>query len=204
MTTNIPHYDWFPVVSTLAGVIVAGFISFFLNKWNFARDRDEKRRAAAMQIGAQLRSWLIDTIRVFRDHHVFYQPDPNEEPGDPYNYYFPTPSDIPPFPFADNLDQISRLKSGFAETVFLLVEKKSRAEHEARVTAETNDYERAAEEFEPLIAAVWFDCLKIYKSMAKELSWSQEVITSAELAEMTERATPKPREENADFLQATE
>jgi hypothetical protein len=208
MTTNAsPDHEllsWLPVVSTLAGVIVGGLISFFINKWNFERDRDNKRRAAAMQIAAQLRSWLVDTMRKFRDHSVFEQPDPNEEQGSPYSYRFPVPSDIPEFPFADKLDQISLLESKYAEAVFLLVEKKSHAEHLAYITAEVDTYEEASGVFEQAIATVWLECLQVYKSMAKSVSWSKEVVTASELADMTESAAPKPREQNADIFEVIE
>src|SRR6202012_3725577 len=124
----------------------------------------------------------------------FYQPDPEEVAGDPYGYYFPTPSDIPAFPFADDLDRIAQLSSADAETVFALVQKKSSAEREAAIAAELVDYERAAEVFEPLIAQVWLDGLAVYQRLAAPLAWRKDVVAADELADMCQRAVPKSQQ----------
>jgi len=68
-------------------------------------------------------------------------PDPNEEPGNPYGYHFPTPSDIPSFPFATALNNISLLRSSEAEKLFLVMEQRRNVEKNASVTAHLDDHE---------------------------------------------------------------
>jgi len=193
---------WLGIIGTLGGVVIGGFVTYFVNRWKFEQERDDRQRVAAMQIAAQLQIWLVETMRTFRDHHVFYQPDPEEDPGDPHGYFFPTPGDIPPFSFADDLDRIAQLKNADAERVFRLVQKRASAEREARITAEIEDYEEAAEIFQPLIAQLWLESLGIYQALTEPLLWGADVVTAGELADMHRRAAPKPAAPVNDELAA--
>ena len=179
------------IIGTLAGVLLGGCISLFASWQNFHRERLATQRIATMQIASQLRRWLVDTSRTFRDHPVLYQPDPDEDPGDPHGYHFPTPSDIRDFPFATTPDRIAELRSKDAERLFDLIEQRRSAERHAVLTAEVEDYESAAQEFEPLIAQLYLDCISLYSDLAKQVGWNPQTVGVDELNDMKQRASPK-------------
>ncbi|MGD0864655.1 MAG: hypothetical protein ABSA49_03755 [Rhizomicrobium sp.] len=180
----------------LWGAIVGGGIAFATQRLQFRHSVGEQRRVATMQIASQIRLWLIETMRVFREQPIFDQPDPNSDPNDPYGYYFPTPSDIPAFPFADALERISLLRSDDAENLFNLIERRLNAEKEASLTAWVDDHEAASDLFEAKIADIYIDCSAIYCKLAKKVGWTREVITDEELDEMRKRARPKAEASN--------
>ena len=181
--------DWLTAVNSLASAVIGGAMTLFIGERAFRRDRKDKQHIATMQVAVQLRMWLIDTMRTFRDHEVFYQPDPNDD-GSPYGYYFPTPADIPKFPFADSLERVSQLNSSNAQSVFGLIELRAKAERSAYVTAEVRDYEEAADDFQQGICGVWLKALEVYQVIAKEVAWQSDVVTDAELADMKKMAEP--------------
>jgi hypothetical protein len=187
---------WFAIIGTIVGAAATWFIGWR----NARRERVERQRVTAMQIAAQLRLWLIETVRAFQDHPILYEPDPNQDPGDPYGYFFPAPSDIPPFPFNDALERISSLPSADAQSLFNLIERRLEAERQARVTSWSNDNDEAAELFERLIAEVFLEGLAIYKRLAEQVSWTLDVIHAEAVTEMRERATPPKREPAQDPL----
>jgi hypothetical protein len=181
--------DWLTAVNSLASAVIGGAMTLFIGERAFRRDRKDKQHIATMQVAVQLRMWLIDTMRTFRDHEVFHQPDPNDD-GSPYGYYFPTPSDIPKFPFADSLERVSQLNSSNAQSVFGLIELRAKSERSASVTAEVLDFEEAADDFQRGICEVWLRALDVYQVIAKEVAWQSDVVTDAELADMKKMAEP--------------
>jgi hypothetical protein len=171
----------------LWGAIVGGSIAYVTQRLNFRHSLGEQRRVAAMQIASQIRVWLIETNRVFEDP-ARYEPDPNSDPNDPYGYYFPTPSDIPAFPFAAAPERISVLDNANAQSLFDLFERRMIAESKARVAADTHDFEYAATIFEPRIAQVYLDCLAVYSKLAKQVGWTGDVLSKTTIEEMRQRA----------------
>jgi hypothetical protein len=181
--------DWFTALNSLVSAIVGGALTLFIGERAFRRERNDKQHTATMQIAVQLRMWLIDTMREFRDHEVFNRPDPTDD-GSPYGYYFPTPSDIQKFPFADSLERVSQLSSTNAQLVFGLIELRANAERSAYVAAEVLDYEEAAKRFERDICDVWLKTLNTYRVLAKEVSWQLEVVTETEFKDMKALTEP--------------
>lgn len=171
----------------LWGAIVGGSIAYVTQRLNFRHSLGEQRRVAAMQIASQIRVWLIETNRVFEDP-ASYQPDPNTDPNDPYSYHFPTPGDIPDFPFAAVPERISVLENADAQRLFNLFEQRMIAENEARFAADTHDFEYAATIFEPRIAQVYLDCLAVYSKLAKQVGWTGDVLSKTKIEEMRKRA----------------
>ena len=102
--------DWMTALNSLTSAVIGGTMTLVIGERAFRRDRKDKQNIATMQVAVQLREWLIDTMRTFRDHDVFHQPDPNDD-GSPYGYYFPTPTDIPRFAFADSLERGAAITS---------------------------------------------------------------------------------------------
>jgi hypothetical protein len=181
--------DWLTALNSLASAALGGTMALVISERAFQRDRKDKQSVATMQVAVQLREWLIDTMRTFRDHDVFYQPDPNDD-GSPYGYYFPTPTDITRYPFADSLERVSQLSSKNAQSVFGLIESRAKAERSAYVTAELLDYEDAADDFQRGICGVWLQALEVYQVLAKEVRWQADVVTDDELADMKKMAEP--------------
>lgn len=185
----------------LWGALVAGGIAYAIQRLNFKHSVGEQRRVATMQIASQIRTWLIGTSRVFQEQSIRHQPDPNTDPNDPSGYFFPEPSDIPAFPFADALERISSLHSDDAQSLFNLIEQRWSAENEAELTWYTSDKEDAATVFEPLIAQVYLDCSDVYSKLAKQVGWVTVVVPERELADMRKIAARahETRELRADL-----
>jgi len=151
--------------------------------WQSRRERKEHRRVATTEIALQLRFWLSGTM------HKFYEASTQQPPNDfsVKEDAFPTPGDIPRFPFESSIATLSILELKHAQGLFELIARKWDAEklweHEDRLT---NDDDAAAN-FEERIRAVFLEAHRIHGELTTSLGLSWQAVTEQVVSDMLKR-----------------
>jgi hypothetical protein len=142
-----------------------GFFGSYIILW---LERRRQRRVARMRIAINLRRWINNILAQMWDVKTWDSSD-----GHAGNTY----SDIPDFLFEESLEQVASVDYRTAMKIFKLIHKKDDANEEIRGDMEFGDDEDPINTWRGRSAQIWLKALRVYDRIAKQIGWSEHIIS---------------------------